>query len=262
MGGPGSGRRPDLERRRQAAALRSRGWTLAQIGRRLGLTREGIRLMLRDAGPDAELPPLRCSACRAIAAPRPRGGHLAGPFYCRACLMKDADIPLGARIRSLRLAAGLSQPALAERAGITSSTLRFLECHDCNPLWPVLSGLIRVLGTALVGGEDVRYRQPCGRGGGAVYCRECSGRIGSGPAGFTTNAPAYCLTCLARHPGAAFGERLKAYRLAAGLTQDQLSERAGVDVSRVTKFESGRSLPQWRTLRKLVGVLGVGLVGG
>ena len=36
--------------------------------------------------------------------------------------------------------------------------------------------------------------------------------------------------------------------------------RAGVDVSRVTQFESGRSVPQWRTLRKLVGVLGVGLV--
>jgi transcriptional regulator with XRE-family HTH domain len=260
MGGRGSGRRPDLERRRQAAALRSRGWTLARIGQRLGRSREGVRLLLRDAGSDAMLPPLLCSACRAVAAPRPRGGRLAGPFYCRACLMKDPDIPLGARIRSLRLAAGLSQPALAERAGITSATLRLLECHECNPSWPVLSGLLRVLGTALVGGGHVRYPRSRGTGGGAVYCRECRECLGSGPAGFTSNAPAYCLTCLARHPDATFGERLKAYRLSAGLTQRELSERAEVCISRVTEFESGRSFPQWRTLRKLMGMLGVGLV--
>jgi transcriptional regulator with XRE-family HTH domain len=158
------------------------------------------------------------------------------------------------------LAAGQSQPARAERAGIAPASVRFLECHDWNPKWPVLSGLIRALGTALVGGEHVRYPQARGTGGRAVYCRECQGRVGSGPAGFTSNAPAYCLTCLARHRDARFGERLKACRLAAGLTQRDLSERAGVFVGRLTEFESGRSAPQWRTARKLVGVLGLGLV--
>jgi transcriptional regulator with XRE-family HTH domain len=176
--------------------------------------------------------------------------------------MKDPDIPLGDRIRSLRLAAGLSQHRLAEQAGITCTTLRLLECRDCNPSWPVFSGLIRVLGTALVGGQGVPSRQARGTGGGAVFCRECRECLGSGLAGFTSNAPAYCLTCLARHPDASFGERLKAYRLAAGLTQRELSERAEVCISRVTEFESGRSLPQWRTVRKLIGELGAGLVGG
>jgi transcriptional regulator with XRE-family HTH domain len=185
---------------------------------------------------------------------------LAGPVYCRACLAKDADIPLCDRIRSLRLAAGLSQPALAERAGIAPAAVRFLECHNCNPQWPALSGLIRALGTALVGGKYMRYPQAHGTGGGPVYCLECQGRIGSGPAGFTTNAPAYCLTCLARHRDANFGERLKAYRLAAGLTQRDLSEQAGVFVGRLTECESGRSVPQWRTVRKLVDALGLGLV--
>jgi transcriptional regulator with XRE-family HTH domain len=177
-----------------------------------------------------------------------------------ACLMKDPDIPLGPRIRSLRLAAGLSQTALAERVGTTSATLRLLEGHECNPSWPVLSGLLRVLGTALAGGEHARCPQARGTAGGPVYCRECKACIGTGPAGFMTNAPAYCLSCLARHPGATFGERLKAHRLAAGLRQRELSERAEVCISRVTEFESGRSLPQWRTVRKLIGVLGVGLV--
>jgi transcriptional regulator with XRE-family HTH domain len=174
--------------------------------------------------------------------------------------MKRADIPLAARIRSLRLAAGLSQRWLAEQTGITCATVRLLERHDCNPQWTVLSGLIRVLGSALVGGEHARYPQSRGTAGGPVYCRECRECLGSGPAGFTSNAPAYSLTCLARHPDATFGERLKAYRLAAGLTQRELSERAEVCISRVTEFESGRSFPQWRTLRKLIGVLGVGLV--
>jgi transcriptional regulator with XRE-family HTH domain len=174
--------------------------------------------------------------------------------------MKDADLPLGARIRSLRLAAGLSQPALAEQAGIAYSSLRFLESHGRDPLWPVMRGLIRALGPALVGGQRLRYRQPRGRGGGAVRCRDCQRCIARGPAGFTTNAPAYCLTCLTRHPDVSIGERLKAHRLAAGLLQRELAEGSGVFVARIAAFESGQAVPQWQTLRKLIGVLGVGLV--
>ena len=36
----------------------------------------------------------------------------------------------------------------------------------------------------------------------------------------------YCLRCLAKHPKATFGERLKAYRVAAGLTRKELARRA------------------------------------
>ena len=39
----GSGRAPDLARRRLAAALRAQGLTFTEIGRRLGITHQGAR---------------------------------------------------------------------------------------------------------------------------------------------------------------------------------------------------------------------------
>jgi hypothetical protein len=50
MGGRGSGRRRDPEKLRRAVELRARGLTFAAIGARLGLTTEGVRLMLIKTG--------------------------------------------------------------------------------------------------------------------------------------------------------------------------------------------------------------------
>jgi hypothetical protein len=50
MGGPGSGPRPDPWRRRRVAELRARGLTLAEIGQRLGLSRQLVHYYLRLAG--------------------------------------------------------------------------------------------------------------------------------------------------------------------------------------------------------------------
>ena len=50
MGGPNSGRRPNLEHRRMAVELRSKGFTLKEIGMRLGVTIEGVRRMLIACG--------------------------------------------------------------------------------------------------------------------------------------------------------------------------------------------------------------------
>jgi len=50
MGGPNSGRRPNLEHRRMAVELRSKGCTLKEIGLRLGITIEGVRRMLIACG--------------------------------------------------------------------------------------------------------------------------------------------------------------------------------------------------------------------
>jgi hypothetical protein len=46
MGGPGSGRKADSARRRHAERLRARGLAFAEIGRRLGISREGARYLL------------------------------------------------------------------------------------------------------------------------------------------------------------------------------------------------------------------------
>ncbi len=56
-----------------------------------------------------------------------------------------------------------------------------------------------------------------------------------------------------------FGERLKALRAAAGLSQPALADRAGVSVSAVRQFEYGLREPAFGTLVKLAEALGVSL---
>ena len=54
---------------------------------------------------------------------------------------------------------------------------------------------------------------------------------------------------------APFGARLRHHRLAAGLTQEQLAERAGLSVRGVQRLESGRATPRAETLRLLADAL-------
>ena len=54
-----------------------------------------------------------------------------------------------------------------------------------------------------------------------------------------------------------FGERLKAVREAAGLTQDQLAERAGLYKFSIAKLEQGVREPTWGTVQVLAKALGV-----
>src|SRR6266404_6165452 len=69
------------------------------------------------------------------------------------------------------------------------------------------------------------------------------------------SVPIPCRKCLPR--GAAFGERLKARRLAAGLTLNALSRLAGLHLHRAGDYEQGRMEPKWTALAKLIRVLGV-----
>ena len=57
---------------------------------------------------------------------------------------------------------------------------------------------------------------------------------------------------------AAFGARLRRARLAAGLTQEELAERAGLSARGIQDLERGlRATPQRETVRRLAGALGV-----
>jgi transcriptional regulator with XRE-family HTH domain len=55
------------------------------------------------------------------------------------------------------------------------------------------------------------------------------------------------------------GERLLSWRLAAGLTQEEVAARGGVAVATVKGYERGRHRPGERVLRQLVEVLGPGV---
>ena len=53
------------------------------------------------------------------------------------------------------------------------------------------------------------------------------------------------------------GERIRAARQAAGLSQEKLAERLGLTRPAVTKWESGQSAPSTENLLRLAEVLGV-----
>jgi DNA-binding XRE family transcriptional regulator len=94
-----------------------------------------------------------------------------------------------------------------------------------------------------------------------IRCKEC-GRVAM--AGYFTmkvNQNVLCLRCVEQRPDTPFGPRLKAFRLAAGLTQLQLSERTGIKPSTIGSLEQRRDKsPLWQDLLALVKALGPGLV--
>ena len=73
MGGPGSGRMTGQARWRKAEALRARGLSKAEIGRRLGISHQAVSYILRRSRLGVALPAMRCRACRAAVARRPDG---------------------------------------------------------------------------------------------------------------------------------------------------------------------------------------------
>jgi putative transcriptional regulator len=60
-----------------------------------------------------------------------------------------------------------------------------------------------------------------------------------------------------KSPPTGFAQRLKALREAAGLTQAQLAERAGLYSFSVAKLEQGVQEPTWPTVLALAKALGV-----
>jgi hypothetical protein len=90
-----------------------------------------------------------------------------------------------------------------------------------------------------------------------VHCTECSTVITQLHGVADNNRTVGCLTCLGKRPGATFGQRLKAHRLAAGLTLTALEQHSGVHLSLISDYECGRREPKWQTLAKLIRVLGV-----
>jgi transcriptional regulator with XRE-family HTH domain len=67
---------------------------------------------------------------------------------------------------------------------------------------------------------------------------------------------------VAADPSAPFAERLRALRLAAGLTQRGLAGRAGLSYTTIRSYEGGRGRPRQRLLVALARVLGTGLLQG
>ncbi len=54
-----------------------------------------------------------------------------------------------------------------------------------------------------------------------------------------------------------FGEKLRELRTAAGLTQTELAEKAGLHRQAIAKLELGERQPAWETVRSITKALGV-----
>jgi transcriptional regulator with XRE-family HTH domain len=94
----------------------------------------------------------------------------------------------------------------------------------------------------------------------AVCCRSCHEYITTIQGGSKRTRSALCLRCLAANPSLAFAERLKAFRLAAGLTRQELAGQAHLSSRLIHRYEEGVSHPLWDGLVTLMQVLGTELV--
>jgi transcriptional regulator with XRE-family HTH domain len=93
-----------------------------------------------------------------------------------------------------------------------------------------------------------------------ISCLECGKEVMPGGLGIKPSTRALCLDCLAKHPEATFGERLRAFRLAAGLTVQELASRIGSTPGWLTRCEHGHARPGWSTIAGMIRELGTGLV--
>lgn len=53
-----------------------------------------------------------------------------------------------------------------------------------------------------------------------------------------------------------FPEKLKAYRDAAGLSQDELAELTGITQASINHYEKGNRVPSWNVIQALSAALG------
>jgi len=53
------------------------------------------------------------------------------------------------------------------------------------------------------------------------------------------------------------GGRIRHFREAAGLTQEELAEKSGLPQSHISRLETGRHSPSWLTLEKIAKPLGI-----
>jgi DNA-binding XRE family transcriptional regulator len=138
----------DPTRRQRAIELRQQGLTLKEIGRQLSLSLSGVSHLLR---PPAHRPyAVRCARCGAVIHPDGKRWDRAG-VLCLPCLAQTPDAPLAERLRAYRVAAGLSQAALARRAGVAARVVVYLETgRRTGPRPATLAKLAAVLGPGLV----------------------------------------------------------------------------------------------------------------
>jgi transcriptional regulator with XRE-family HTH domain len=90
-----------------------------------------------------------------------------------------------------------------------------------------------------------------------ITCRQCGREIAPWTGASRNLGRVYCLDCLPAR--ASFGQRLRAHRVAAKLTQLELASRIGVPPGMICYWERDQRRPMRRNLAALTAILGSGL---
>jgi transcriptional regulator with XRE-family HTH domain len=145
-------RSPYAKRRKQIAALRAKGLTFQAIGDMFGVTRQSVNWLYhgrKRTGSNSSYRPaaLRCRKCK-VTIPRLAPSLRSAPVLCLNCV-KRYPASFGQRLRAFRIAAGLTVPKLAERAGLTGAAIGVIERDLHQPRPGTVAKLVAALGPEL-----------------------------------------------------------------------------------------------------------------
>ncbi len=148
-----SGRKPNLERRRQVLKLRDRGLTLTEIAQRFGVTKQAVWSLLHNRPQRTATRAVPCSCCGTMILSPGALRRDAATALCLRCLRARPDAPFAQRLKALRLSAGLSRAELSARAGVAPGSLRAYEEGWRKPQDRSAARLADVLGEELLAGK-------------------------------------------------------------------------------------------------------------
>jgi DNA-binding transcriptional regulator YiaG len=128
------GRPPDLGRRHQISELRAVGLSLAEIARKLGISKQRVQLVLKFSASTC-LVPIHCQECGTVIAQLHGVADNNRGAWCRTCLAQHPQATFGQRLKNHRLALGLTLTALERQSGVDLSSISAYECGRSEPKW-------------------------------------------------------------------------------------------------------------------------------
>src|SRR5262249_15874304 len=121
----------NLKLHRRIAALRAKGLSLRQIGKKLGVSRQAVQSVIRTMR-KSRTRPCPCARCGAVIVSGALLSREVGHAFCVACVDTDPGATFGQRLQAHRLAAGLTILELAQRSKVFPGSIRSYERGDSD----------------------------------------------------------------------------------------------------------------------------------